>query len=159
MSMRALESEIWRTFPAIKKQIDSLRDSEAIDVNTEWTWWSITVKKDFHDIVKNIFVYSLKSDLKKIFSEYEVMIHSYYFGKRFWVPLDMDLVVIYQNCEKPQTDMIKDAINNVFKNFFIDMVSVVFMSAQDREKRYRLADKFVLHIMKNVADVQKDFKV
>jgi hypothetical protein len=82
------------------------------------------------------------------------MIHSYYFGKRFGANIDMDLVVIYKNCEKPQIDMIKDSINNAFKKFLIEIVSVVFMSHEDREKRYRLADKFVLNIMRNVADVK-----
>lgn len=159
VSMRALENEVKRTFPAIKKQVDSLRDSMAIDVNTEWQWRSITIKKDFHDIVKNIFIYALKYDLKMIFEEYEVMIHSYYFGKRFWADIDMDLVVIYKNCEKPQIDAIKESINNVFKKFFIEIVSVVFMSNEEREKRYRLADKFVVNIMRNVGNMQEEFKV
>lgn len=150
--MRALENEIEWTFPAIKKQVDSLRDSWAIDVNTDWQWRSITIKKDFQEIVKNIFIYALKCELKEIFDEYEVMIHAYYFGKRFGANIDMDLVVIYKNCEKPQTEAIKDAINNAFKHFFIEVVSVVFMSSDEREKRYRLADKFVLNIMRNVTD-------
>jgi hypothetical protein len=33
--MRALESEIERTFPAIKKQVDSLNESNVIDVNKD----------------------------------------------------------------------------------------------------------------------------
>jgi len=33
--MRALEAELNRTFPAIKKQIDSLNEAEVIDVNKE----------------------------------------------------------------------------------------------------------------------------
>jgi hypothetical protein len=33
--MRALEAELERTFPAIKKQIDSLNDAKVIDVDKE----------------------------------------------------------------------------------------------------------------------------
>jgi len=33
--MRALESELNRTFPAIKKQVDSLNEAKVIDVNKE----------------------------------------------------------------------------------------------------------------------------
>jgi hypothetical protein len=33
--MRALESELEWTFPAIKKQVDSLKLSNAIDINKE----------------------------------------------------------------------------------------------------------------------------
>jgi hypothetical protein len=33
--MRALESELTRTFPAIKKQVDSLQEANVIDVNKE----------------------------------------------------------------------------------------------------------------------------
>jgi predicted transcriptional regulator len=35
VSMRALESEISWTFPAIKKQVDSLHESNVIDVNKD----------------------------------------------------------------------------------------------------------------------------
>jgi len=35
--MRALEAELTRTFPAIKKQIDSLNEAEVIDVDKEGT--------------------------------------------------------------------------------------------------------------------------
>jgi hypothetical protein len=35
VSMRALEAELSWTFPAIKKQIDSLNEAEVIDVDKE----------------------------------------------------------------------------------------------------------------------------
>lgn len=35
VSMRALESEIQRTFPAIKKQVDSLLEAQVININKE----------------------------------------------------------------------------------------------------------------------------
>jgi hypothetical protein len=76
------------------------------------------------------------------------MISKYYFGKRFGANLDMDLIVIYKNLEKPQIDKIKDCINEIFRDYFIETVSVVFMSAEERDKRYRLADRFVLQILR-----------
>ncbi len=78
------------------------------------------------------------------------MIDQYYFGKKFNIDLEMDLVVIYKNCEKPQIDMIKDNINEIFRSYFIDLVSVVFMSLDERQKRDRLADRFVIQIKKSL---------
>lgn len=67
----------------------------------------------------------------------------------------MDLVVIYKNCEKPLIEKIKENISEIFRDYFMEVVSVVFMPHEEREKRYRLADKFVLHIMRNVQETQK----
>jgi hypothetical protein len=64
--------------------------------------------------------------------------------------LDMDLVIIYKNCDKLLTDQIKEEINNIFRNYFIEVVSLVFMPADEREKRTRLADRFVLQIMRSL---------
>ncbi len=148
ISMRALESELEWTFPAIKKQIDSLNEAKVIDVNKEWQWRSISIKKDFHEHIKSIFFAWLKQEVIELFDSYEIMISKYYFGKRFGVNLEMDLIVIYKNLEKPQIDKIKDAINEIFRIYFIDTVSVVFMSADEWDKRYRLADRFVLQILR-----------
>jgi hypothetical protein len=60
----------------------------------------------------------------------------------------MDLIVIYKNMEKPQIDQIKDSINEIFRSYFIETVSVVFMSSEEWYKRYRLADRFVLQILR-----------
>ncbi len=148
ISMRALEAELEWTFPAIKKQIDSLNDAKVIDVDKEWQWWSICIKKDFFENIKNIFFSGLKQDIIELFDSYNIMISKYYFGKRFGANLDMDLIVIYKNLEKPQIDKIKDCINEIFRDYFIETVSVVFMSAEERDKRYRLADRFVLQILR-----------
>jgi hypothetical protein len=67
----------------------------------------------------------------------------------------MDLVVIYKNCEKQQIDVIKENINEIFRKYFIETVSVVFMSLEEREKRYRLADRFVLQIMRTLPQEKK----
>ncbi len=148
VSMRALETELEWTFPAIKKQIDSLNEAKVINVNKEWQWRSISIKDAFHDHIRNIFFAGLKQELIELFESYEIMISKYYFWKRFGVNLEMDLVVIYKNLEKPQIEKIKDSINEIFRTYFIETVSVVFMSAEERDKRYRLADRFVLQILR-----------
>ncbi|MFZ2150494.1 MAG: hypothetical protein WAZ12_02345 [Candidatus Absconditicoccaceae bacterium] len=148
VSMRALETELEWTFPAIKKQIDSLNEAKVINVNKEGQGWSISIKEAFHDNIRNIFFAGLKQEIIELFESYEIMISKYYFGKRFGVNLEMDLVVIYKNLEKPQIEQIKDAINEIFRTYFIETVSVVFMSAEEWDKRYRLADRFVLQILR-----------
>ncbi len=148
ISMRALESELDWTFPAIKKQVDSLKIANVIDINKEWTGWSITIKPELEDLLKQIFYHGLKWTLIDLFITYESMIEKYFFGKSFGINLDMDLVVIYKNLEKPQIEKIKESINNIFKWYFIGVVSVVFMSIDEWNKRYRLADRFVLDIMR-----------
>lgn len=122
VSMRALESELDWTFPAIKKQVDSLKTAGAIEIDKDSMKWSITIKPDFIENIRNLFFYSLKGDLKNLFDEYEVMIDQYYFGKVFDVDIDMDLVVIYKNCDKPLTDKIKESISDIFRSYHIEEV-------------------------------------
>lgn len=148
VSMRALEWEIEWTFPAIKKQVDSLKIAEILDVNTDWNWRAISVKPEIYDMLKQFFHYGLKSELVDLFSSYEFMIDKYFFWKSFGVNLDMDLVIIYKNLEKPQIDKIKESISEIFRWYFIEVVNVVFMSTDEWESRYRLADKFVLDIIR-----------
>jgi len=144
--MRALESELERTFPAIKKQVDSLNEAKVIDVNKDGQGRAISIKPDFFDKIRDIFFFGLKQELIARFETYGSMIDKYYFGKRFGINLEMDLVVIYKNAEKQQIDMIKEEINNVFRSYFIEIVYVVFMSAEERDKRDRMADRFVIQI-------------
>lgn len=153
VSMRALESELNRTFPAIKKQVDSLQESEVIEIDKNAVKRSICLHKDFEQIIKNVFIHSLQHEIKSLFNTYDLMISKYYFGGLFGSNLEMDLVVLYQNCEKPQIEKLKKEINNIFSQHFIDIVSVVFMSAEEREKRYRLADRFVLNILRSLQKV------
>ena len=148
ISMRALESELDWTFPAIKKQVDSLNIANVIDIDKEGTGWSITLKPEIEGLMKELFYYWLKGALIELFTTYEVMVDKYFFGKSFGINLDMDLVVIYKNLEKPQIEKIKESINDIFNWYFIGVVSVVFMSIDEWDKRYRLADRFVLDIMR-----------
>ena len=149
VSMRALEWELEWTFPAIKKQVDSLKSAEILQVNTDWNGWSISIEPWIHDLLKQIFYYWLKWKLITLFDSYEVMIDKYFFWKCFGVNLDMDLVVIYKNMEKPQIEKMKESISDIFRWYFIEVVNVVFMSSDERDKRYRLADRFVLDILRN----------
>lgn len=152
ISMRALESEIEWTFPAIKKQVDSLLEAQVINVNKDNQSRAISIKPEFYDTIKSIFFFGLRRDVTELFETYQVMIDKYFFGKRFGTDIEPDLVIIYKNCEKPQIEAIKDQINEIFRSYFIETVSVVFMSLDERQKRYRLADRFVLQIMKHIKE-------
>lgn len=154
VSMRALESEIWWTFPAIKKQIDSLDESWILDIQKENSGFSISIKKEFFDLFKQIFFTALKSNLTHLFETYSIMINKYFLWKFFWVPIDIDIIIIYQHMEKPQIDELKKWISELFREFFIENVSVVFMSIDEREKRYRLADKFVLQVIRYFPEIK-----
>lgn len=147
--MRALESEIPRTFPAIKKQVDSLYEADVIDIEKDSTRRAITIKKDFYDNIKNIFLYTLQKEIIEIWETHPFTLEKFFFGNVFGNNIDIDIVVIHKNIEKQILDKIKEEIGEVFKNFFIDNPTAVFMSWDEFQKRYRLADKFVLHIIKN----------
>ena len=56
-------------------------------------------------------------------------------------------MVIYKNCDKQALDAIKDAITLLFRDYFIETVNVTFMNNDEFQRRYRLADKFVLQLM------------
>lgn len=104
--------------------------------------------KGFGDHIKEFFIYALQHDLRAYFDVQGTRIEKYFWGKLFGVQLEMDLVLIYHPDEQVQLDSIKEDINNIFRQYLIEYVSVVFMTVPDFEKRYRLADKFVLHLMR-----------
>ncbi|MDR0370015.1 MAG: hypothetical protein LBH96_06030 [Candidatus Peribacteria bacterium] len=103
---------------------------------------------------KNFFFTALKANLIQLFESYSIMIDRYFWGKRFGIPLEMDMIIIYKHMEKPQIEEMKHAIGEVFRNFFIENISIVCMSADEREKRYRLADRFVLQVMRYFPDIK-----
>ncbi|MDR3168422.1 MAG: hypothetical protein LBU27_01290 [Candidatus Peribacteria bacterium] len=148
ISMRALESELERTFPAIKKQIDSLEESGILAIEKDSAGFSINIHPQQYDIFRQFFFNAMKIQLTQLFESYAIMISKYFRGKKFGVPLEMDLIVVYQYMEKPQIEELKAAIADIFRNFFIENVSLVFMSAEEWERRYRMADKFVLQVMR-----------
>lgn len=145
-----MEHEIPWTFPAIKKQVDSLEEAEVIDVDKDKMKWSIFIKPEIMPHIKGVILHYLTSDIKKIFDLYPGSIEKHYFGRIFGNTIDVDLVVIYRNLEKEQIDLMKEKINTLFKDFFIDTAAMVCMAAEEFEKRYKLADKFVLNLMRNI---------
>lgn len=149
VSMRALETELERTFPAIKKQIDSLKKANIIEIGDDANKRSIVLRDECTQPIRGIFMFGIEQELKNAFNNNESIIDRYYLGKFFGSALDMDLIVIYKNCERPEMEGIKTDIETIFRSSFIETISVVFMSAEEWDKRYRLADKFVLNIMKH----------
>lgn len=59
------------------------------------------------------------------------------------------MVIVHKNVEKPVLDAIKEAIGNLLRTYFIETAQVVFMSLEEFQRRYRLADKFVLQLMRS----------
>jgi len=82
------------------------------------------------------------------------MIDTYFLGKTFGNDIESDLVLIYNNCEKEQVDKVIEEIGTIFKSYFIDMVYITPMSLKERQQRYRLADRFVLRIMREVKEAE-----
>ncbi len=148
ISIRALEHEIPWTFPAIKKQVDSLEESDIVDIDKEGNKWSIIIRPSVAEHMRSLLLYCLGEDLKDLFAKYEYIIDSYYLGKIFGHAIDIDMVIIYKNCEKSLLDVVKDDISNIFRNFFIETAQISFMSIEEFQRRYRLADKFVLNLMR-----------
>ena len=90
----------------------------------------------------------LKCDLVSYFEEHEIMIKDHFWGKMFGNDLEMDLVLVYHQDAHEHLTKIKTDIEEVFSDYLIQFVQVWFMSSSDFEKRYRLADKFVLNLMR-----------
>jgi len=60
------------------------------------------------------------------------------------------MVVIHTIQDKGKLTILKEQISDIFRNYFIETISVIFMSADEWQKRYRLADKFVLTILRSI---------
>jgi hypothetical protein len=126
--MRALEAELGWTFPAIKKQIDALAEAGIIDIIKDQIKWSITIDSEVHQVLKNIFLFALKKDIFTLLSEHEFIIKDHYLGRVFGFDIETDLVIVYQNCEKPLLDVLKEEINDLFRKYSIELVYVTFLS-------------------------------
>jgi len=150
ISMRALESEVTRTFPAIKKQIDALALSKAVYVDKNSSKRSIYIEEDFKELIRDILLYALEKDITTLLKTYEMMIDRHYLGKTFGFNIEADIILIYKNCENQQLERIKEEVGHMFKNYFIDIMYITCMSQKERDQRYRLADRFVLSIMREV---------
>lgn len=64
ISIRALEHEIPWTFPAIKKQVDSLEESDIVDIDKEGNKRSIVIRPSVTEYIKGLLLYCLGEDLK-----------------------------------------------------------------------------------------------
>ncbi len=84
-----------------------------------------------------------------MFEQYTYMIDEYFLGHIFGRDLETDLVIIHKNVEKQTLDAIKEAIESLFRNYFIETAKVAFMSIEEFQRRYRLADKFVLQLKRS----------
>lgn len=148
ISMRALETELWWTFPAIKKQVDGLYEAGILEVDKENTWRVITMKSSLLPLFKELFFESLRQDLILLFEKHQNQISQYFWWDKFWKPIGIDLILIYTNLTKEEIDTLKNNISEIFREFWIESASIVFMNNEEREKRYRLADRFVLQVMR-----------
>jgi len=148
ISVRAFESELTRSFPAIKKQIDALEDAWVVTIKKNSSKWSIYLTEWLGEYIRNLLIYSLKTDLDEYFSQYEMMLRHAFWWKMFGVGVDMDLVLVYTPEAQLHLEKIKEDIADIFRDYLIEMVNMVFMSQSDFEKRYRLADRFVLTLMR-----------
>lgn len=149
VSIRALDHEIPWTFPAIKKQVDSLEEAEVVVIDKDPAKRSITIVPEAEEYVKSLFLYTLEMDLKELFNKYEQLLENYFLGHIFGRDLELDLVVIHKNIEKHSLDAIKEDITKLFEWYFINSAKVAFMSTDEFQRRYRLADKFVLQLMRS----------
>lgn len=149
VSMRTLEAEIWWTFPVIKKQVEGLDEAWIINVQRakEWAAWSISLEEEFSTALKEVFFFALKSELKEVFAKQEGKVVMRYWGELFGKSIGTDIVMIYENLEKKELERIKDEMNWVWAGYWIENVSVVFMSKHEWDSRHRLADKFVLRVL------------
>jgi hypothetical protein len=148
ISMRAFDHELEFSFPAIKKQIDQMEEGGILDVQKDTGTYAISLNPGLYTHLKALFLFSLKNDLKSYFSSQDFLIKKYFRGRLFGNEFEQDLVLIYTLGFEEHTDQIKRDLNDLFRSFMIIHVNVVFMSESDFDKRYRMADKFVLSLMR-----------
>jgi len=152
ISVRAFESELTWSFPAIKKQIDQLEDAWVVSITKHNNKRSIYLTEWLGQYIKDLMLYMLKHDLGAYFDGYEMMIERHFFWKLFGKTLDMDLVVVYDESAKDYLEKIKWDIEEVFRGYLIEHITVWFMATTEFDKRYRLADKFVLNLMRSLKE-------
>lgn len=158
ISIRALETELEWSFPAIKKQIDSLLEAEIITIDKDNNKWAIYISSDIQELIKKIFIQSIEFSINKEFIKYDTIIEKYYLWNFFGNPINnnsqnIDIIVIYKGIWKDFIEKIKEKISEIFKDNFINDIWMVFMSSEDFQRRYRLSDKFVLSILRNTKNI------
>lgn len=146
--MRAMSNEIAWTFPAIKKQVDSLEESDIIMIERENNKFYIILNPEIADVIKNLYLVSIKMDIIACLEQYYQDIEQFYFGKLFGASADIDLVIIYHEHNMYRVEQIKNHITEILRAYFIETASIVYMSSHDWNRRYRLGDKAVLGIIR-----------
>lgn len=104
--------------------------------------------------MKELFFLALKNELIKKFDVNSSRIDRYYRGNKFGKDIGMDIIILTTQSEKEAMEQLKSEISEVFRNYWIESVSVVFMTSEERERRYRLADRFVLNVMRHYNTVK-----
>ena len=148
VSMRALEQDLTWTFPAIKKQIDSLEKNCVVVVEKTSLKRSIEIAPPIKFMLTQFLIASLQHDVQTLLYSYTTIISKIYRWKLFDKSIDPDIVIIYHPIDEQYIMQIKNELNIVFESYFVMAVLAVFMSTTDFEKRQRYADKFVLELMR-----------
>lgn len=148
ISLRTLESETGRTFPAIQKQVQGLEEAWLLEVARDATAWAISLHPELVPHLRALFYFSLQQDIIELFTAQWDALVKYFWGDRFGKEIGADLVILYQQMEKSDIDQLKQSISEIFREYWIESVSVVMMSNDERERRYRLADRFALQVMR-----------
>lgn len=150
ISMRAFEADLEWSFPAIKKQIKQLEDAWVIEITKSSNKRSIYLTKGLGYYIKDLMLYMMECDLRNYFAEHELMITEHFLGKLWGKELDMDLVVIYTPYATEYLPTVKQTIEDIFREYLLEHVTVWYMPSDEFAKRYRVADKFVLSLMRSM---------
>jgi biotin operon repressor len=154
ISIRAFEAELERSFPAIKKQIDQLEDAGVVAIDKDNTKWrSIYLTPWLGQYIRQLLLYMIQVDLEDYFRSHELLLKKRYYGNMFGAQVDVDLVLIYEPLAMDYLPKIKEDIDRLFDAYLIrsDQNKLVLLSSSEFDKRYRLADKFVLQLMRECA--------
>lgn len=148
ISMRALEAETWWTFPAVKKQVDSLEKTWIIAIDKDQNKRSIELNQEVQPVLRNLFLFGLKSEIDEVLQTHEFIVKEYYLGQVFGFDIQTDIVIVYQNCEKELLEVLKEQLSAIFQQYRIESAFITLLSVGDRNKRYQLADRFVLSVLR-----------
>ena len=155
-SIRWLESVLDWSFPAIKKQIDVLVEWGILSVDKEWSKWQIYLKGDCKKVLKKMMFFALIVDFRRSIRNFSDVIVDYFFcdyfvGSNIWV----DIVIIHNKVDIATLENIKNELEQLSQNYFIENLKFTFMLVEEYNKRQRLADRFVIKLMeiKKMLDV------
>lgn len=149
MSIRALESELGRTFPGIKKQIDGLEEAEVLHIDKTPEKWAIKIRDDIYEEIRKLILVSLKWSIRSYLQTIPA-VQKLYFWKLFDKQIEVDLVILYKEIKTPEElEELKKHITDIFKSYLIDPAYLVFMDSNEFEKRTKMADKFALSLVRS----------